>query len=162
MGTETATTDEVTAEQTSPRYGPWLGAVIAGLAGGVAMGILLLILSPDALTIVIPALYGLSGGIAGWFIHLSNSAIFGVIFAAMISLTSLHKYAESERASIGLGAIYGVVLWVLTGSIILPLWLQVVGVPAAPAVPTFALPSLVWHLAYGVVLGAVYPYVRTI
>ncbi|ODR79249.1 hypothetical protein SAMN05421858_4554 [Haladaptatus litoreus] len=155
MGAKTPTTREA-AERTTQRLEPWLGGVVAGLAGGIAMGILLLFLSPDALTTVIPALYGQQGAIAGWTIHLFNSAVLGLVFVALITLTSLRKYADSERSMVGLGAIYGVVLWVVTGSFLLPLWLQAVGVPAAPAVPTFALPSLVWHLAYGVVLGAVY------
>jgi uncharacterized membrane protein YagU involved in acid resistance len=159
MASKMPTADETAAERTSPRYEPWLGAIIAGLAGGVAMGIFLLVLSPDALTTVIPALYGLQGAVAGWVVHLFNSVVLGLVFAALVSLTSLRKYAESVRGTIGLGAVYGVVLWVVTGSIILPLWLQAVGVPAAPPVPTFAFPSLVWHLAYGIVLGAVYPYV---
>ncbi|MFH5797382.1 histidine kinase [Haladaptatus sp. CMAA 1911] len=162
MASKMPTAEEAATERTSPRYEPWLGAIIAGLAGGVAMGIFLLVLSPDALTTVIPALYGQQGAVAGWIVHLFNSAVLGLVFAAVVSLTSLRRYTDSESATIGLGAVYGVVLWVITGSIVLPLWLQAVGVAGAPAVPTFALPSLVWHLAYGVVLGAVYRYVITL
>lgn len=159
MASKTPTAEEAAAERTTPRYEPWLGGILAGLAGGVVMGILLLILSPDALTTAIPALYGQQGAVAGWIVHLFNSVVLGLVFAAVVSLTSLRRYTDSVRGTVGLGAVYGVVLWVITGSIILPFWLQAVGVPAAPPVPTFALPSLVWHLAYGIVLGAVYPYV---
>ena len=162
MGARAPTGREVTAERTPSRYEPWLGAIIAGLAGGIAMGIFLLILSPVALTTAIPALYGQQGALAGWIIHLFNSIVLGLIFGALLLQPSLRKYAASERGSTGLGAVYGVVLWVVTGSIVLPLWLQAVGFAGAPPVPTFALPSLVWHLAYGIVLGAVYPIAKSL
>jgi hypothetical protein len=42
----------------------------------------------------------------------------------------------------------------------MPVWLGTVGFPAAPPLPNFAVPSLLWHLVYGVALGLVYPAVR--
>jgi len=38
----------------------------------------------------------------------------------------------------------------------MPLWLSAVGSPASPPLPNFALPPLLWHAVYGVVLGGVY------
>jgi len=73
----------------------------------------------------------------------------------------LSGYIERPTTSLGLGAAYGLVLWVVTGSIILPAWLGAVGVAGAPPVPTFDLTSLLTHLVYGAVLGVIYPYVRT-
>jgi hypothetical protein len=159
MSTETRT-DVEGKRQSETETGAWMSAVLAGLAGGVVMGVILTVLNPAGLTVAIPSLYGLEGGIAGWVIHLSNSAILGVVFAAIVLTTPLQTYANSVAASTGLGATYGVLSWIVTGSIVLPLWLQAVGSPAAMPVPTFAIPSLLWHLAYGIVLGAVFAFVE--
>lgn len=156
MGTETQ--PDAVAWRTDTRA--WIGAITAGIAGGVVMGVIVWVLMPAALTVAIPALYGLSGGFAGWTIHLFHSAVLGVVFAAILSFEPLRGYADDVMASTALGTAYGVVLWVVTGSLLLPLWLQAVGFPAAPPVPTFAVPSLLWHVAYGVVLGAVFPFVK--
>lgn len=50
--------------------------------------------------------------------------------------------------------------WVLLAALLLPVWLSAVGFPTAPPFPNVALPSLLWHLVYGVVLGAVFASVR--
>lgn len=161
MGAEASIGRDVSTERTRSRYGRWLGGGIAGLAGGVAMGIVLTILDPAALSTAIPALYGQQGAVAGWIAHLFHSVVLGLVFVALVSLPRLRNYADTRRGSTALGAGYGVVLWVVTGSILLPLWLQTVGFTGGPPVPTFAIPSLVWHLAYGIVLGAVYPLARS-
>jgi hypothetical protein len=42
---------------------------------------------------------------------------------------------------------------------VMPIWLQTLGFPAAPPFPNFALPgSLPPHVVYGVLLGALVPF----
>lgn len=152
MSTETRTGTVGATEQSS-----WKGGVVAGLAGGAVMGIMLSIMMTPVITGAIPALYGLSGGVAGWVIHLSNSAILGVVFAAIAGRADV---GADLTKSAGTGVVYGIVLWVVFAAIVMPIWLSAVGFPMAPPLPNFNPMSLVGHVAYGLVLGAVYPFVR--
>ncbi|WP_129114145.1 histidine kinase [Halegenticoccus tardaugens] len=133
----------------------WQGGVVAGLAGGLVMGALFAIFAPPLLTDAIPALYGLSGGLAGWTIHMANSAILGVVFAAIAR--ALPKYSDTTMKSTGLGAVYGAVLWIALAAVVMPIWLAAVDFPAVPPLPNVDLMGLVFHVAYGLVLGATYP-----
>lgn len=58
------------------------------------------------------------------------------------------------------GLVYGVVIWVVLAALVMPVWLGAVGFPSPPPFPNFAVPSLLWHLVYGAVLGAVFPAVK--
>ncbi|WP_129114144.1 histidine kinase [Halegenticoccus tardaugens] len=152
MASETAT-PTATVERTE--HGNWKAGVVAGLAGGLVMGAMLSLLMTPVIEAAIPALYGLSGGIAGWTIHMANSAILGVVFAALAG--ALPRYAETPLESAGLGAVYGVVLWVVLAGFVMPIWLAAVGFPMAPPIPNLDPMSLVGHVVYGAILGATYP-----
>lgn len=155
MATEETTT---TAYPTEGRRGNWKAGVVGGLAGGLLFGIMISMMMTEVMESAIPALWGLQGGIAGWFIHMVNSAIFGVVFAAIVG------YGLKDRVtygrSIGVGLVYGLVLWIVAAAMVMPIWLQAVGFAGAPAFPNFDVMSLVGHLVYGLVLGAVYPAVQ--
>lgn len=122
--------------------GDWKAGVGGGITGALAMGVLVLAMKKAVVAMAIPSLYGLAPPAtlaAGLFFHLSHGAVLGVVFAAII------------------GAAWGLATWVLLAGLVMPLWLQAVGFPNAPPFPNFAPPSALWHLTYGVVLGAVYP-----
>jgi hypothetical protein len=135
----------------------WQAGVAGGLFGGALMGILLSVMMTPVIENAIPALWGLSGGLAGWIIHMANSAILGVAFAALAK--ALPKYSSSVGRSTALGAVYGIVLWVVLAALVMPVWLGAVGFAGAPALPNFNPMSLVGHLVYGIALGAAYPLV---
>jgi len=119
------------------------------------MGALISLMNPPTLAGGIAGLYGLApppNGVAGWVAHMSHAAVFGVVFAALVSATG----DSSPGRIVGVGVVYGVVIWVVAAALVMPVWLQAVGFPNAPAFPNFAMPSLLWHLIYGLVLGAVY------
>ncbi|WP_101295039.1 DUF6789 family protein [Halegenticoccus soli] len=151
MASETATST-ATIERTEP--GNWKAGVLAGLVGGAVMGAMLSAMMTPVIEAAIPALYGLSGGLAGWTIHMANSAILGVVFAGIAG--ALPRYAETSLKSAGLGAAYGVVLWVVLAGFVMPIWLGAVGFPMAPPVPNLDPMSLVGHVVYGAILGGVY------
>lgn len=90
-------------------------------------------------------------------IHLIYEAILDVIFVAIVSAGSLSQYAGRVAPGVGLGLIYGFGLAIVTGGIVLPLWLQTVGFPMAPPFPNISLMGFIGHGLYGLVLGAVYP-----
>lgn len=157
MASQVKRTEVVQPVGTDVGTATWIRGMLAGLAGGLLFGIVMSMVTPAALEEAIPALVGLDGGIAGWFVHMSIAAIFGVVFAALVTRTSLSKYADSLGGMAGLGLVYGVVLWVVAASLVMPVWLDAVGFANAPAVPNFDTMSLLGHVVFGVVLGAIYP-----
>lgn len=131
---------------------------ISGFVGGVAMGFMLQTMMTPVITTAIPALYGLNGLAYGWLIHLFNSVVFGVVFAiGVTAIPSLRGYADSMVGSTGLGVVYGILIWIGAAAILMPIWLSTVGFPGAPPLPNFNPMSLVGHVVFGLVLGALYP-----
>jgi hypothetical protein len=153
MSTETAT-----AVDTGVELGDWQAGVVGGVLGAGVMAVAISVMNPPTLMGGIPGLYTLSGGIEGWVVHLSHGAILGVVYAALVetdvvSVDSVGKY-------LGAGIVWGIITWGILAAIVMPIWLSAVGFPQAPPFPNFAIPSLIWHLIYGVVLGIVYPLTR--
>ncbi len=135
--------------------GDWKAGVVGGITGALAMGVLVLAMKKAVVAMAIPALYGLAppaNVAAGLFFHLSHGAVLGVVFAAIIGAVDADSYGKV----VGIGAAWGLATWILLAGLVMPLWLQAVGFSGAPPFPNFAPPSALWHLTYGVVLGAVY------
>ena len=149
--------EQTSAVQDAPS---WQNGVGAGLIGGFVMGVLFSLLMPPVIENAIPALVGLSGGIAGWVVHMSISAVFGVVFVGALTPTRLAAVAESPGGVVGLGLAYGAVLWAVAAGVLMPLWLSTVGFPSPPPLPNLALMGLITHLVFGLVLGASYHYLR--
>jgi len=149
MGTETTQ-----ARTTAVQAFDWPVGVLAGLAGAAAMAAAMVLTGGTAvLAGAIPGLYGLApppSPAAGVAIHLSHGAVIGVGFVALLRAAGV---ATPARV-LGAGLAYGVAVWVLAAALVMPLWLAAVGFPTPPPFPNFALPSLLWHAVYGVVLGA--------
>ena len=99
--------------------------------------------------------------VVGWTIHLFHGAVLGIVFAALVSQTSLRQYLGSVLPMVGLGLAYGVVTTVALAWILLPLWLGAVGFSQAPPFPNVGMSSLVGHLVYGALLGGVYTTLQT-
>ena len=135
----------------------WKAGTIGGISGAAVMAVLISVMNAAVLEGAIPALYGLSGGVAGWTVHLAHGAVLGVVFAAIVQSGLVGR---SAGASVGLGLLYGASIWVALAALVMPLWLQAVGFPMAPPFPNFAVPSLLWHLVYGGVLGIAYAALR--
>jgi hypothetical protein len=118
---------------------------------------MLSIMAPGALQMAFPAMYGIEGpaGVIGWVIHMSHAAVIGLGFAALAN--AMPNLVATTGKSVGTGVVYGLVVEVLLAMIVMPIWLGAVGFPGAPPLPNIALPSIVGHIVYGAVLGAVYP-----
>jgi hypothetical protein len=139
----------------------WRGGLVAGLAGSAAMGALISLMNPPTLAAAIAGLYGLApppNGVAGWVAHMSHGAIFGVIFAGVLSAPQLRGATDSLPTSLGIGLAYGIAIWVVAAALLMPVWLRAVGFPSPPPFPNFAVPSLLWHAVFGAVLGAAFPF----
>lgn len=155
MSQQTATSTPTTTER-----GAWKGAVVAGSLGAIVMGALMSVMNPAVLAVAIPSLYGLApppNGLLGWIVHVSHGAVLGVVFAALAGAAGIDRSIGKSAAA---GVVYGVVIWIALAALLMPLWLSAVGSPASPPFPNFAIPSLLWHVVYGVVLGALYPPLR--
>ena len=138
----------------------WQHGVGAGLIGGLVMGALFSVLMTPVIESAIPALVGLSGGIAGWVVHMSISAVFGIVFVAALTQPRLVAIGESLGGVVGLGLAHGVILWVVAAGVVMPLWLSAVGFPSPPPLPNLGLMGLLAHLVFGGVLGVSYHYLR--
>jgi hypothetical protein len=150
MSTATETT-----ERTETTNRSWQAGVVGGIAGALAMGVLVVAMNEPTLAVAIPSLYTLApppSVAVGMFVHASHGAVLGVVFAALVGALDL----DSTGELVGAGAAWGVSTWAVLAALVMPLWLPAVGSPASPPFPNFALPSLLWHLVYGVVLGGVY------
>ena len=146
---ETAT--KAAARQAQASVGTRLLAGAAGgLAGGIVFGMMMQAMG------MIPMVAGLVGSDAvavGWLVHLGISVVLGLGFGAVLG-----GQLRSWGAAIGLGAAYGLVWWVLGALIAMPARM---GMPLLN-VDDMALQSLMGHLVFGVILGAVaLPIVRS-
>ena len=151
MATETATATNATTET-----GNWQAGVAGGLVGGLVFGAMMSMMTPGVLQMGIPAMYGIEGpaGAIGWAIHMSHGAVIGLGFAAITGVKP--DLGDSIGTSVGVGAGYGLLVWVALAVIVMPIWLGAVGFPGAPPLPNIGIESLVGHVVYGVVLGGVY------
>jgi hypothetical protein len=131
--------------------------LVGGLAGAVVMAILITLMNPPTLAAAIPGLYGLSEMAAGWAVHLFHGAVLGVVFAGIVEV----GFEDAGRSTVmGLALAWGVLTWIVLAALVMPVWLGAVGFPKTPPLPNFAVPSLLWHLVYGAVLGVVFPALR--
>ncbi|MDY7081312.1 MAG: histidine kinase, partial [Halobacteria archaeon] len=78
------------------------------------------------------------------------------VYAIVASSDPLHGYSERLAPSVGIGIAYGVATAVLLASLLMPMWLEVVGFQNVPPLPNITLTSIVGHVVYGGVLGIIY------
>lgn len=145
-----------------------LGGIGGGLVGGIAMG-LILHLAGENIIRLIGGMYGNSSILAGWTAHLFNSALFGIVFVATVRRHFIRDFATTVGGCIGLGIVYGALLEVVSGGIILPLAVSLTPIQEIPfpvltespaGLVTIAIAVGIAHLVYGAVLGFVYASVR--
>jgi hypothetical protein len=118
--------------------------IVGGLVGGVAFGILMQMM--DMIPMVAMLVGSESIGV-GWLVHLAISAFIGATFAVLFG-----RYAASVGSSTAIGAVYGIGWWVLGGLILMPARLGM----DVFVFNTMAWQSLMGHVIYGLLLGAVY------
>jgi hypothetical protein len=127
-------------------------AGVAGVVAGVMMGILVQVTLGQIA--VIGSLYGTGDAVVGWITHLFHSAVFGIVFAAICAVPRLRDRRNGWPGYVAVGAVYALGLWLVAASVVMPLWLSLVGIRTP--VPTFRPSSLVAHLLWGVVVSVSY------
>jgi hypothetical protein len=118
--------------------------ILGGLVGGVAFGVLM---QAMGMIPMVAMLVGSKAVAVGWLVHLAISAFVGASFAVLFG-----RYATSVGSSSGIGVGYGVIWWVLGALILMPARLGM----SVFTFNTTAWRSLMGHLIYGLLLGAVY------
>jgi uncharacterized membrane protein YagU involved in acid resistance len=117
--------------------------IVGGLAGGVAFG--LLMQAMDMIPMV-AMLVGSESVAVGWLVHLGISAVLGAGFGLVG-----HRLLGGWGSGILGGVAYGVVIWVLGALVAMPARLDM----PLLNLDTMAWRSLMGHVAYGAILGAV-------
>jgi hypothetical protein len=139
----------------------WRGGALAGFLATVVTGVVVAATNLSVLQESVAGLYGLQGNlIAGGVAHLAHGTLFGALFALLLADPGLYRLTEWRWKTLVAGVTYALVLAVFGAGIIMPIWLAFAGFPAPPAIPNVTTPLLLWHLVYGVVLGAVFPVVE--
>ena len=164
------TTADVSSDVESETGVSWLlGGIVGGLVGAVGLGALWWVTAPNLITTSIPAMYGLEETtMGGWLIHLAHGATLGIVFGLILQTGPLAQTLRSEvetpvLAGLGIGGrviatgfVYGIAIWAILPMLVMPLWLGTIGSPDAPLAPDVAIETLIGHVLFGVILGAVY------
>jgi hypothetical protein len=138
----------------------FVAAIVGGLVAGVVFGMMMHVMTaptPEGGQMPIINMIGMIVGSptagVGWLYHLFNSAVIGAIFAWLVG-----QRVVSFGTGLAWGGAYGFLWWMLGGLILMPVFL---GMPAfaplmMPEMRMVAVGSLIGHLIYGLILGAVY------
>lgn len=147
----------------------WLvGGALSGVVGSAAFGVLLWAIDPDYVAAGVPAIYGLEpASVVGWALHLLHGLVLGTIFGFVVTrepvLGTLTADVETDFiAAMGpglrftlAGLAFGLAVWALLPVIVLSAWASAGGT-AEPGFPGPAVESLVGHMIYGLLLGALF------
>ncbi len=136
-----ATTVDARRELVSVRHLP-IG-VAGGVAGGVAFGLLMQAMGTIGM---VGMLVGSSSFAVAWLVHLAISAVIGAGFGLLLAVR-----VTELGTGLALGAGYGLLWWVLGPLLLMP---TAMGMPVL-TVDAAAVQSLVGHVLFGLVLGAV-------
>lgn len=134
--------------------------IIAGLVAGVVFGMMMQMMNaptPDSKQIpmiqMVAMVVGSTSIVVGWLYHLFNSAIIGAIFGWVLG-----GRAETYGAGLGWGALYGIFWWILGAQILMPVLLGMPPLASVmmPPMRMVAVGSLVGHIIFGLILGAMF------
>jgi hypothetical protein len=145
-----------------------LGGALAGLAGGLAMAVVAALISasmgqdiwhePKRIAAIVygPAAFDAPGFelgpvLVGSLIHLAVSALLGAIFG--IVTRRWLRLTSDFGTPVLAGLIYGLLIWMVAYFFVLPLLNPALLEVYAPA-------FIIQHVAYGVVMGLVYMWLR--
>jgi uncharacterized membrane protein YagU involved in acid resistance len=123
--------------------------VYGGLAGGVVFGAMMGMMG---MLPMIGQMVGSPTALAGFLVHMVNSAIIGAGFAVVIG-----KFVNGVGSGLYTGLLYGSTWWFLGPLTLMPLFMGMgLGVNWNPAAAVAMLPSLAGHMMYGAILGTVF------
>lgn len=133
------------------------GGAVAGIIAGIVMAMFTMMYAGMMgmgfwmpLRLIAATLFGVdalvgTGGVlfVGLVLHMVVSAVFGIIFAAIVGART------SGAAAVGWGLIYGVAIWAVMGFLVVP----VANSTMNPRLPMMAGAFFIEHLLFGITLG---------
>ncbi len=126
--------------------------IMAGLIAGVLFGIILARLGVLSYA---GRFFTITDPLSAFIVHFIFSGIVGVIFA-LIFFNACSNFFSSALW----GIVYGIIWWFI-GPLILCPWVKGVSVSWAWGDSCYAMPMLIGHLVFGLVLGVTYFWMRT-
>ncbi len=141
--------------------------VIGGIIGGIVMAMPMLMMSfptnPSTSNMLemISLVMGPPNLLIGVMIHLMFSVIYGFVFGVVIFLL-VNQFNQSVPTFwyfIVFGAIFGVILWIIGPLVVMPMMMGDKFGQTLDQMMLWAA-TLMGHLVYGVVLGAVFGYLQ--
>lgn len=145
----------MTGEPLARTLAPWSAGAVAGGIAGVLFAV---VMGPAEFIPMVGALYGLEESlVGGWIFHLLHSLVFGVVLVALARVVGgLGRLIEDSPLGALLGAGYGIVVWLIFASFVMPAWMGgVTGM--SPPVPDWNALSFIGHIVYGATLSGLYP-----
>lgn len=127
-----------------------LVTLAASILAGVVYG--LVSQSIGGSVAAIGVFYGIADPVVGWITHEFHSAVFGFMFAGIVSSLP-DRYRNRTGVHLLAGAGWGLTLWFVAASIVAPIWLRLLGIDAP--LPNFSMAFLLNHLVWGLTLGAI-------
>jgi uncharacterized membrane protein YagU involved in acid resistance len=126
--------------------------VFAGLAGGMVFGMMMAMMG---MLPMVAGLVGSNSAVVGFIVHMLISAVIGGGFGLILGATGMHGGA-------GTGLAYGFLWWILGPLTLMPLFMGR-GFGAAWNLHALeqAVPSLIGHLVFGLVLGLTYRWLES-
>ena len=128
--------------------------VVAGILTGIILEVIQLPLASASDLRPVGATIGIPTALGGTIQELLVSIVVLIIFAAIVSGTSLRKYTTRLRTLVVLGIAYMVLVWAIYTSLILPFWERAVGLNVP--FPSFELVVLDVHIVFGILIGVIY------
>jgi len=125
-------------------------AVGAAVVAGAFMGLVMQAMA--GIVPVIGALYGVRDPLVGWITHQFHSVVFGMIFASLVTWAA--PWGRTLRGRLTVALAFAGFLWAFAAGVVMPFWLQLLGLPAS--LPNLTGAALVGHLVWGGTLGLVY------
>lgn len=95
--------------------GHHLAGIVAGIAGAWFMGLHMWAMNSGVLAGAIPGLYGLSGPLVGWAIHLGHGGVLGLGFADLVESDAVQ--VDTWGRCVGLAVAWGVLTWVVLAAL---------------------------------------------
>ncbi len=121
-----------------------LAGLIGGIAGGIMFGVLMAMMG---MLPMIASMVGSASPVVGFLIHIVMSIMIGLGLTVIFGNLLLTSYPRA----IVVGMVYGAIWWVLGPLMVMPIMFRM----PLFTIDTTALFSLMGHLIYGAILGAV-------
>ncbi|MFC7073158.1 hypothetical protein ACFQJ7_12150 [Halovenus rubra] len=139
------------------------GGTVAGFIATLLTSIAIVAVDISMLSDTIAGMYGFQNALAiGLATHLVHGTVFGAIFALVLTDPSLAKVTNSLWKTALAGVVYGLVLSLVATGFIMPVWVDFVGVSTIESMPYVTTSLVGWHALYGLVLGAMFPFLEKV